>query len=300
MRANPTDQRVGLGIEQFGVVERDMRRRCGHRRIDIDLERREALALNQVGENADDFLRAADGKSRDDQVAVGGAGALDGVDDFVLGLGHGAVRAVAVGRFDEQQVGLGDDFFGVAQHRSIVHSEVARKDQFARAASVDDVDFEPRRPQDVAGVVEADLDCRRRVDRRTVGDRAQQLQRRLRLRHRVQRRRNGAFAGAAPALMAQLPLDVFLLDVRTVRQQHLKQVDGRRSGIDRSAEAEHREPRQQAGMVDVRVGQQNEVDLARVETEVERMQVLAARFRPALEHPAVDQEADVAHFDQST
>lgn len=46
------------------------------------------------------------------------------------------------------------------------------------------------------------------------------------------------------------------------------------------------------------VGEQNEVDRAHVETEVERPQVFGARFRPALEHAAIDEKTRIAGLDQ--
>lgn len=97
------------------------------------------------------------------------------------------------------------------------------------------------------------LDARRRP--------VQLLQRRLRLRDGVQWRRNGAFAGTAPALMAQLPLGVLLLDARCPTLKHLKQVDGRRSGMTGPRKPSTANAAA-GGMVDVSVGQQNEVDAA--------------------------------------
>ena len=53
-------------------------------------------------------------------------------------------------------------------------------------------------------------------------------------------------------------------------------------------------------MIDVGVRQKHEIDAPDVEAEVQGMQVLLACFRPALEHPAVDQEPDVTRLDQRT
>jgi hypothetical protein len=104
-------------------------------------------------------------KDGHDQVAVAGLGAPDGGDDFVLGFGQGAVQAVAVGGFDEQHVSLGDNLFGVVQHRAVAHAQVAGKHQPARPAFAAHRHLQPGGPQDVAGVMETDLDGFGRADR---------------------------------------------------------------------------------------------------------------------------------------
>ena len=48
------------------------------------------------------------------------------------------------------------------------------------------------------------------------------------------------------------------------------------------------------------MGQQHEIDLPHVEAEIERPLVLLARFGAALEHAAIDQETDIARFNQGT
>jgi hypothetical protein len=51
-------------------------------------------------------------------------------------------------------------------------------------------------------------------------------------------------------------------------------------------------------MVDMGVGQQDEIDFPRVEAEIQRPQILRARFRSALKHAAIDQKAGVSGFHQ--
>ena len=99
--------------------------------------------------------------------------------------------------------------------------------------------------------------------------------------------------------VAQLPLGFLFLNVRAVRQQHFEQVDGRRRRVDRPAVTENRQAWQQPGMVDVGVGEEDESDFPHVEAEVQRPQVLRARFRPTLEHAAVNQKAGAPRFHQS-
>ena len=130
--------------------------------------------------------------------------------------------------------------------------------------------------------------------------RPQQLERGLGLGNGVERRNDAALILAAPVAMAQLPLGFLLLDVAAIGQQHGEQIDARLGGIDRPAVAKHGQARQQAGMVDMGVGEQDEVDLADIEAEIERPHILLAGLRPTLEHAAIDQKTDVVRFDQGT
>ena len=93
-----------------------------------------------------------------------------------------------------------------------------------------------------------------------------------------------------------LPFGFFFLDVRAVGQHDLQQVAGRGRGVDRAVEAFGDEARQQSGMVDMGVGEQHEIDCARIEREARA--VFRLGFAAALEHAAIDEEARMRGFDQ--
>ena len=105
------------------------------------------------------------------------------------------------------------------------------------------------------------------VKRLTVGNRAQAFQGSHRLRHRIERLRLYPERPFARTAMAQRPFRFLLLDVGAVEQEHAKQVDGRRRRIHRPAIAEHAETWQQAGMVDMGMRQQHEIEFAHVERQ---------------------------------
>ena len=148
--------------------------------------------------------------------------------------------AVAVGRFDHQVVGVGDRR-GVAQQRPRGLAEVAGKHDLAAARAFAHPHLDDRRAEDVAGIAEGAAHLRVRRDFQVVVDRIQLLQRGLRLRHGIQRRRvarrqpaRGIALGHVLAEAVEVGVFGFLfLDVRRVRQHHRQQVAGGAGGVDR-------------------------------------------------------------------
>jgi len=94
---------------------------------------------------------------------------------------------------------------------------------------------------------------------------------------------------AALDIAAVDALDLALLDVAAVRQHERQQIGGARGSEHRPAKAGLHQARDHAAMVDMGVGQQQELGLARIEGQgavvegVERLR--------ALEHAAVDEES---------
>jgi len=66
--------------------------------------------------------------------------------------------------------------------------------------------------------------------------------------------------------------------------------------VDPALEAERDQARQQAGVVDVGVGEDDEIDRAWI--EIESTLVLGAGLAPALEHAAIDQKTYAVRFHQ--
>ena len=90
-------------------------------------------------------------------------------------------------------------------------------------------------------------------------------------------------------LPAGLALGELLVQLPRVEEDQGRQLDGARRGVDRAAVAALDQQRQQAAMVEVRVGQQHRIEVRRIERERDPV---ADRFvRAALEHPAVDEDA---------
>ena len=97
--------RCELRIELVHALRVPRQRGGGHRAVDEDRQHRDATFGLEPAQPVDQLLHAADGKRRDDQLSA----TLDGLRDdrgqarpIVIMLVH----AIAVGRFDEQIVGL--------------------------------------------------------------------------------------------------------------------------------------------------------------------------------------------------
>ena len=95
-----------------------------------------------------------------------------------------------------------------------------------------------------------------------------------------------------------LPLGFLFLNVGRVRQHYFEQITCGPRGEYRPSEPQRHQTRQQSGMIDMGVGQQHELDSARV--EIQRLAVLAARLFSALEHAAIDEEAMPGRVQQVT
>jgi hypothetical protein len=280
---------------RFGVAQGDFGGRHRHRRIDHHLQVAQAAAPHQVREDENHFLRAADGKGRhDDVAALAPQRAVDRLDQLLLGRLERLVQAVAVGRFDQQHVGLLDRL-RIVQHRPRRHADIAREHQLARGAALFQPHLGDGRAEDVAGIAQAHPHGRMGLEGPVVFGAAQLLQAGLRLRHGVEQA--GVTQAAAPAARpARQPLGFLLLDVRRIEQHHAEQVRRGRGDMHRAAEAERDGARQQPGMVEVGMREQHEVEPAQVEAE--RREVAAAGVAAALEQAAVDKKAHVRRLDQ--
>ena len=116
-------------------------------------------------EGPDDLLRPADCERRDQEHALLGDHIVDGLGELIERLIFGLVGAAAVGRLDQDIVGLREDG-RVAQDRGGRAAQVAGEDEGPgrRAALCLDAQLHDRGAEDVAGVVEDGGDARRDVD----------------------------------------------------------------------------------------------------------------------------------------
>ena len=89
---------------------------------------------------------------------------------------------------------------------------------------------------------------------------------------------------------------ILFLDLRRVHQQELGEIERCARAIDRAAKAILHEPGKVAGMVDVRMCQEQEIDMLGIESRFLPVQMF--QFLEPLEKPRVDQKPRGAGFDQ--
>ena len=124
-----------LLVVVVGVAAIDVGRLGRHRRVEIEREERDLAALDQPIELPDDLLRPPDRERWDEEDAVGLGDHPDRLGEDADRLGLRLVFAAAVGRFDEDVIGVGQRR-RVAQDRRAGPSEVAREDDRPFLATV--------------------------------------------------------------------------------------------------------------------------------------------------------------------
>ena len=116
----------GLLVVGVGVATVDVGRLRGHRRVEVERQQRDLAALDHPVELPDDLLGAADRERRDEEHPVRVGDEPHGLGEDPDGLVLGLVLAAAVGRFDEDVVGVGLDR-RVADDRRAGPAEVAAR-----------------------------------------------------------------------------------------------------------------------------------------------------------------------------
>jgi hypothetical protein len=286
-----------LAVFQFtGVAAEDLAGAGGQRRIDQDRAGLDRAAAHQLDEVGQQFLGALDGKGRDEQRAVRigchahfrfqrmAPGPL--VDDLAIGVAIGALADHIVEVLRCLRIIL-EEF--------VARADIAGEHQPQHLLARFDLHFDRGRAEQVAGIPEAEAQARHRLLPALERHRAHHRHRTGGIRRIVDR-----FDGvAAAALVAAVELvDFAFLDMRRIRQHHRTQVDGSPRGEDRPVETGLGELGQQPGMVDMRMGQNDRINVRSDEGKLPVVQFLLA-FR-ALEHAAIDQHLRRAEIDEKT
>ena len=158
--------------------------------------------------------------------------------------------------------------------------------------SVGEVEIDRCRTEDVTGTAPRGVHSWHDRHAVTEGDRLQLPQALSGVGLGVQRQ--GGPVLREPAAVGVLRL--FFVEVPTVGKDHGCQLVCARGAPDRTAETHPDEPRQEATMVDVSVGEQHGVDRGRVDREL--VPVREAEFFATLEESAVDQDPTAGRVEQ--
>jgi hypothetical protein len=258
-----------------------------------------SAGLHQRDQIEQQLLRTLDRECGDQQRAV----VIDGVTNLcrqMIAAQSGGQRwtvDVAIGRFAEHVIQTGRRPRRFLQ-RLLSGAEIARDQNAQRRASralSRELKLHRCRSQDMAGIPEARAKSGRRLEPRLELRNTERAQGRCALRPRVDRHHRRA---STPRVAPIENRHFGLLDVPGIREQHGAKIARAARGMDRAGEAGLDQLRDQPTVVDMRMRQQHSVERRRIERErfvVERLECLGA-----LEHPAIDQHADLVGREQQT
>ena len=249
-RAEASFGRRRLRVELVGALGVKRQTSCRHRTVDVHRQHRNPLFLFEPFQPVEDFLNASDGEGRNDQLASPSDGRVHDPGEPRATVVF-FVYAIAVGRFDEQNV-RGLDWRGIGQHGSAVSSEVSTEEDglsLHREAHVG-------RAQQMAGVDELCFDAGDDRHRPAVPARLQLHQRPFRVVHRVERQRGVVFRVA----MAVGQLCVLFLDVRGIWQDQRAEVAGSGRAEDPPAKSLRDQTRQIPAVIEMCVSEDHGVD----------------------------------------
>ncbi len=181
----PAGEIPAVAIQDRRVLRGDLGRAGGERRIDEDGQRRRPVLAHEVRQNVQHFLRPSDGERGDDHVAARKR-AGEHLRELVVSRRERLVQAIAIRRFDDDRVGLGDRC-RIVHHRPARLAEIAGEHDLARDAVDVRPQFHDRRAENVPRVAEAEAQRRRGLEHPVVRHPLQQRQARFRVRDRIQR-----------------------------------------------------------------------------------------------------------------
>ena len=271
----------GAGFVALRVAPVDVGHVGGQRAVDEDGNFGEPLRelLEAVGQ----VLGPPHGEGGDEDLSLPLEHAPDQRLDLLLLVHLGFMVPVAVRGLDDHRVGVGEEL-RLAQDGQGVTPEIAGEDE----RPVVGLETDHRGAEHVAGIVERKVHAVGDLDRVAVGDRLEEIGRLPRILDGV--------GGFELSLLPSIDLlDVPLLDVGGVLEHHGGQVGGGGRGEDRAVIPGADEGGQGTGVVDVGMGEDDGVDVLRLEPQVPVS--TEAFLAPALEEAAVEKDPGTADLD---
>ena len=200
------------------------------------------------------------------------------------------VQTVAVGRFDHNIVRVRDRFRHVADDGLVEIAEISAEHHFALHAVFGQKDLDAGAAEQMAHVAEADGKMLADLHQLVIAHRAQMGNGGLSIVERIDRL---ILRPAGAAAFAVAPLGLALLNMRAVAQHDAAEIACLVRGINGAVEPVFEKQRQIAGMVNVRMGQKDKVDIPR-----RHRQLLVFKDILPLLHAAVDKAAVVSALDE--
>ena len=282
----------GLGVEQFPVPGIDLGGLDCHRAVEKDRPVIDAPFPAVMLEKVDQLLAAADSEGRDENIAFAAPRLAKHLAQLRQRVFPGAVLAVAVGAFEDDQIRLAHDL-GIAQDRRARVPQIAADHQLAPLALFLEPEFHDRRTEDMSRVLKAQLHARQDFFLDIIVEHLKLAHGLLGVAARVQRFDEALALALTPAVLV---FRVLLVQRSRVLEHDVAQVARRAVGVDRPAVTGLDQQRQAAGVIEVGMCQDHGVDIAGCEGE--RRAVARLVGGRALDQAAVDEQAAVATVHQ--
>ena len=276
-------QRVGIQIA-VQIAGENGGGTAGQRRVDVNREIRvglHQLLILDLPDEVQQFLGAAYGEGGNHHVAALGHGIIDDLCQILGVAPHLGVVAVTVGGLHDDVV-RAPEVAGVPDDGLIHIAQVAGEDQLLGDAVLRSGHGDAGAAQQMPCVVKADADALAQFHILAVFAGGDVLLHIFRILNGIQRLHLG---GAGTGRLAVFPLGVGLLNVGGVQQHDVHEVGRHTGGEDAALEALLHQHGHPAGMVNMGVGDEHEVDAAGMEG-----QGFVVYLVPSLLQAAVDQD----------
>ena len=289
----PTDHVQGLFVQAAGGALEEYRRGLdGQRRVYVyrEVEAHQILFLD-LPQQIQHLLGPAYGEGRDHQIASLAKGDPDAVRQKVRRVVAGLVDPVSVGRLDDGVVRLPDVILP-PEDGQIHIAQVSGEDHLPADPGLRQPHLDGGGAQQMPGVDKPDVNALGDGDlfsQRAGPEPLQAVFRVLQVVDRLHRIQTG------PGSLPGLPFRLLHLDVGTVLQHNGAEVGGLVRCVDAAPESVFRQQRQQAGVVNVGVGQQD-----KVQRSGRNRQTLVLKAVLSLLHAAVHQTQHAAALHHGT
>ncbi len=284
---------TGFLVEELSVLAVDLDGFDGHGAIEKDGDGRDGPIADELGEVIEDLLGTADGEGGDEDAFAGVDGIFEDFEEFDEGLIERAVVAVAVGGFEEDEVG-GGKRSGVAEHGSVEGAYIAGKDDdFFGGLPVGDGHLDAGGAEHVAGVDETNRDAVGDVAALAVIDGLEAGVDCFGVGRGVERFDFGLTLADAASVEA---FGILLLDMSGVEEDQFGEVGGGGGRVNGTAKAAAGEDGEASAVIEVGVGKDNGVEAFGIDGLDGA--VLGVGGPSALEETEIHQDAGRAGFDE--
>jgi len=259
--------------------------------IDVDGDAGEIAVVVEFVQEEEDGLGSTEAEGGDEESALALGGFGDDAFQGALDVLGGGMNAIAIGAFGDEYVAAGDEF-GVAEEGHVATPEVAGEDDAADFAFVQEFHFDDGGTENVPGVAEAEFEFGGDLLEAAVGDGLHELDDAPDVAVFVQ---GEDFATAGGEMLIEVE-GIFLLDMSGIVEHDLGDVERGGGTEDGTVEAGFHQSRQVSAVIDMGVGEDDGIEVARVAGEL--FVLLPGFGAVSLEETAIEEKPELAAFDE--